>query len=243
MSSSSLTPTLEDYLEAIYQISLFNKVARSMEIADQLNVKRSSVTVALKSLADKGLINYQARSYITLTESGMNAARCVDRKHRILSDLFVTLFKIPLEEADKAACGMEHGMTSEVCKKLSALMGVLREDTETCSKLGKAIEEYEKISKCEGGISSIKTSENDDPNNNAGLCDLNALKPGEHGIIEKILGSGTLKKRLQEMGITHNQEIFVVRAAPLDDPIEIRIRKFYLSLRREEACLIIVRKT
>ncbi|MDO5575462.1 MAG: DtxR family transcriptional regulator [Fibrobacter sp.] len=242
MSSSSLTPTLEDYLEAIYQISLFNKVARSMEIADKLNVKRSSVTVALKSLADKGLINYQARSYITLTENGMNAARCVDRKHRILSDLFVTLFKMPLEEADKAACGMEHGMTSEVCKKLSALMGVLRKDTETCTKLGKEIEEYEKISKCESGISSIKTDTNDNADN-AGLCDLNALKPGEHGIIEKILGSGTLKKRLQEMGVTHGQEIFVVRAAPLDDPIEIRIRKFYLSLRREEACLIIVRKT
>ena len=72
MNSISLSPTLEDYLEAIYQISLFNKVARSMEIADKLNVKRSSVTVALRSLADKGLINYQARSYVTLTDNGLD---------------------------------------------------------------------------------------------------------------------------------------------------------------------------
>ena len=52
MNSASLSPTLEDYLEAIYQISLFNKVARSMEIADKLNVKRSSVT-GTSPLADK----------------------------------------------------------------------------------------------------------------------------------------------------------------------------------------------
>ena len=51
MNSASLSPTLEDYLEAITR-SLFNKVARSM-IADKLNVKRSSVTVALRSLADE----------------------------------------------------------------------------------------------------------------------------------------------------------------------------------------------
>jgi DtxR family Mn-dependent transcriptional regulator len=60
MNKIALTSTLEDYLEAIYQISNVNKVARSMDIAEHLKVKRSSVTVALQSLAEKGLINYHA---------------------------------------------------------------------------------------------------------------------------------------------------------------------------------------
>jgi len=245
MNSASLSPTLEDYLEAIYQISLFNKVARSMEIADKLNVKRSSVTVALRSLADKGLINYQARSYVTLTDNGLNAARCVDKKHRILSDLFVKLLSMSEGDADKAACGMEHGMTSEVCKKMSALMNALNKDHSLAEKIIASISQAEKEADCKSDCGCTKPSVGSDQleiQQDPTLYDLNALKPGERGIIERIIGSGALKKRLREMGVTHGQEVLVERAAPLDDPIEVRIRNFHLSLRRDEASLIIVKK-
>lgn len=243
MNAVSLSPTLEDYLEAIYQISLFNKVARSMEIADKLNVKRSSVTVALRSLADKGLINYQARSYVTLTDDGMTAARCVDRKHHVLSDLFIKLLGMTESEADKAACGMEHGMTAEVCKKMTALMNALNSDQSLAEKMIKSISEYEKEIDCKHDCGYKPSSEKEpESEEKPVLYDLNALKPGQRGIIERILGSGALKKRLREMGVTHGQEILVERAAPLDDPIEIRVRNFHMSLRRDEASLIIVRK-
>jgi len=245
MDSASLSPTLDDYLEAIYQISLFNKVARSMEIADKLNVKRSSVTVALRSLADKGLINYQARSYVTLTDYGLNAARCVDKKHHILSELFVKLLGMTEIDADKAACGMEHGMTSEVCKKMSSLMNALKKDQSLAEKIAASISMSEKEADCKsdcGCTLSPVDCDQQEIQQDPSLYDLNALKPGERGIIERIIGSGALKKRLREMGVTHGQEILVERAAPLDDPIEVRIRNFHLSLRRDEAALIIVRK-
>lgn len=244
MNTFSLSPTLEDYLEAIYQISLFNKVARSMEIADRLNVKRSSVTVALRSLADKGLINYQARSFVTLTDEGMNAARCVDRKHHVLSEMFVKLLKMSDEDADRAACGMEHGMTSEVCKKLTALMSVLSANPQISQEITHQVVQIENgvacTHKCEQMPQVVSDTQN--KSEDTDLYDLNSLEPGDKGIIEKILGKGALKKRLQEMGVTHGQEILLVRAAPLDDPIEVQIRKFHLSLRREEASLIIVKK-
>ncbi|HEX3020400.1 MAG TPA: metal-dependent transcriptional regulator [Chitinispirillaceae bacterium] len=243
MSNTSLSPTLEDYLEAIYQISLFNKVARSMEIADKLNVKRSSVTIALRSLADKGLINYQARSYVTLTDDGMNAARCVDKKHHILSDFFTNLLSMSEQDADKAACGMEHGMTAEVCKKMTALMKTINSDKSLSEKIKMAISQFEKEIGCKDdcGYKSLTISKVVDDQKDP-LYDLNALKPGEHGIIERVLGSGELKKRLREMGVTHGQQILVERAAPLDDPIEIKVRNFHLSLRREEASLIMVKR-
>ncbi|NLE00284.1 MAG: metal-dependent transcriptional regulator [Fibrobacter sp.] len=244
MSTLSLTPTLEDYLEAIYQISSSNRVARSMEIADRLNVKRSSVTVALRSLAEKGLINYQARSYVTLTNNGLNAARCVDRKHHILSDFFVSLLGMNSQDADRAACGMEHGMTSEVCRKMAALMNFMKEDKKQAELLNKSILKFEQEIDCTHSCDYTPTIEPVPPKENVSteLYDLNSLKPGERGIIEKIAGSGTLKKRLREMGVTHGQEILVVRAAPLDDPIEVQIRNYHMSLRREEAALVIVHK-
>lgn len=244
MNSISLSPTLEDYLEAIYQISLFNKVARSMEIADKLNVKRSSVTVALRSLADKGLINYQARSYVTLTDNGLNAARCVDKKHHILFDFFVKLLGMSEGDADKAACGMEHGMTSEVCRKMSALMNVLNCDQALAEKLIASISQSETEIDCRNDCECSLSVDRDqqEKKEDPALYDLNALKPGERGIIEKIIGSGALKKRLREMGVTRGQEVLVERAAPLDDPIEIQVRNFHLSLRRDEAALIIIKK-
>lgn len=244
MNAPSLTPTLEDYLEAIYRICSFNKVARSMEIADKLNVKRSSVTVALRSLSEKGLINYQARSFVTLTEEGLFAARCVDNKHHILSDLFTTLLAMTSEEADKAACGMEHGMTAEVCRKMAALLKVLDNDKETAKKITQSVPLFEKQIDCKHdcGYNSPTDTIDDNADDQNMNYDLNSLKPGERGVIIMILGSGSLKKRLQEMGVTRGQEILVVRAAPLDDPIEIQVRNFYLSLRREEASLVIIKK-
>lgn len=240
MNPISLTPTLEDYLETIYRICEFNKVARSMEIADRLNVKRSSVTVALRSLAEKGLINYQARSFVTLTEDGLNTAKCVDKKHNTLLDIFTTVFGISQDDADKTACEMEHGMTSLVCKKMNSLLKALRDDQEMAGKLAKAISESEKDIECKNGC-SMKPGKSEEKIGDMHF-DLNSMKPGERGIIKMILGSGNLKKRLLEMGITKGQEILIVRAAPLDDPIEVQVRNFNLSLRREEAALIIIDK-
>lgn len=74
------------------------------------------------------------------------------------------------------------------------------------------------------------------------IIDLNQLTSGESGKIVRILGKGSLKKRLREMGVTSGQIIRVMKAAPLDDPIEIKIRNYNLSLRRDEAVNIEVVK-
>jgi DtxR family transcriptional regulator, Mn-dependent transcriptional regulator len=240
MSTLALSPTLEDYLEAIFQIVSMHKVARSMEIAEKLNVKRSSVTIALRSLADKGLINYQVRSYVTLTEQGMDAARCVDRRHHILHEMFTKVLGLPEEEADKAACNMEHGMTSEVCRKMTAFMMAMKQDTSSAKKIIGLVDSLAKKIDCNsdcGYSSGTKTDALDED-----LQNLNFLSPGEHGIVVQGIGSGNLKKRLQEMGIMRGQKITVVRAAPLDDPIEVKVKNFHLSLRRDEAAMILIKK-
>lgn len=242
MSSLALTPTLEDYLEAIFQIASMHKVARSMEIADRLKVKRSSVTIALRSLADKGLINYQARSYVTLTEKGMNTARCVDRRHHILLDLFTTVLGLTHDEADKAACSMEHGMSSDVCRRMTAFMMAVKQDPQCASKIKSNLDSCASKIDCENDCGYTPYDPNKSEQEDE-LLNLNFLEPGDKGTIAKVMGSGTLKKRLLEIGIIRGQIISVVRAAPLDDPIEVKIKNIHLSLRREEASMILVKKT
>ena len=61
------------------------------------------------------------------------------------------------------------------------------------------------------------------------------LQPGEKGRVTEIGDAGPATQRLMDMGVTRGTTIEVVRAAPLGDPIEVRLRGFMLTLRRAEA--------
>jgi len=67
---------------------------------------------------------------------------------------------------------------------------------------------------------------------------LKETKPGETVRVLKIGGEGPVKRRIMEMGVTKGVEIFVRKAAPLGDPVEITVRGYELSLRKADAELI-----
>ncbi len=69
---------------------------------------------------------------------------------------------------------------------------------------------------------------------------LSQLKVGQVATVEEVLDQGFLSQRLLEMGILRGTSIEVIRFAPMGDPIDIKIRGYHLSLRREEAQGIIV---
>ena len=69
---------------------------------------------------------------------------------------------------------------------------------------------------------------------------LSYLKPGQSCIVKKVNGEGKLRRRLFDMGVTPGAEILVVKKAPLGDPIEITIRGYELSLRKDEADKVLV---
>ena len=80
--NNKLSESLEDYLEVILDLESERKVARAKDIAEKMKVQRGSVTSALKKLEEKGLINYEPYSFITLTEKGKTIAdeikNCLD---------------------------------------------------------------------------------------------------------------------------------------------------------------------
>lgn len=64
---------------------------------------------------------------------------------------------------------------------------------------------------------------------------------GETVTVVKLHGEGALKRRIMDMGITKNTEVYVRKVAPLGDPIEITVRGYELTLRQEEASLVEVK--
>ncbi|MCD7834213.1 MAG: ferrous iron transport protein A [Lachnospiraceae bacterium] len=61
---------------------------------------------------------------------------------------------------------------------------------------------------------------------------------GETVVVRKISGEGPVKRRIMDMGITKGVEIFVRKVAPLGDPVEVTVRGYELSLRKEDAQMI-----
>lgn len=116
--TQKLSASLEDYLEAIFNLADDAGGARSKDIATTLGVARSSVTGALQLLRDKGLANHEPYGCVTLTQRGEAAAREVARKHDILTSFFADVLGVEREVAQRAACQAEHALGPEIIGRL-----------------------------------------------------------------------------------------------------------------------------
>ena len=72
------------------------------------------------------------------------------------------------------------------------------------------------------------------------LKNLDEFKIGETGLIKKVEGEGRLRRRLFDMGVTPGATVYLRKKAPLGDPLEVTIRGYELTLRKSEACLVIL---
>jgi DtxR family transcriptional regulator, Mn-dependent transcriptional regulator len=244
----SLTGSLEDYLETIYHLLRVGNQARVKDVADQLNVKKSSVTVALRALAKQKLINYAPYGEITLTSHGEKAAEDVVRRHETLKDFLVTVLAVADIQAEDTACKMEHVLPKDVTDKLIRFM----EFIDICPRNGKDwVEKYhascgDKQTERDCSQCLDKTREKmkllcSDGVENKRKHLLSELKPGQKAEIIKIQHKGDFRKRILEMGVTTGAVLTVERVAPLGDPVDIKIRGYHLSLRKEETKNILVK--
>ena len=69
---------------------------------------------------------------------------------------------------------------------------------------------------------------------------LRQTRIGEIVKVVRLCGEGAVKRRIMDMGITKGTEVYVRKVAPLGDPVEVRVRGYELSLRREDAVMILV---
>lgn len=102
----------ENYLETILILSKTKPVVRSVDIAEELGFKKSSVSVAMKNLREKEHITVTREGFIYLTETGKAIAEMIFERHRLLTQWLVRLGVSP-EIASEDACKIEHVISPE----------------------------------------------------------------------------------------------------------------------------------
>lgn len=104
--------SVQDYLETILVLSKRLPVVRSIDIANELEYSKPSVSVAMKNLRGKGYITVSSEGYIILTEEGKKLASDTYERHTLISQWLVELGVSP-ETASADACRIEHDLSQE----------------------------------------------------------------------------------------------------------------------------------
>ena len=104
--------SVEDYLETILVLSKRLPVVRSIDIANELEYSKPSVSVAMKNLRVKGYITVSSEGYIVLTEEGKKLASDTYERHTLISQWLIDLGVSP-ETASADACRIEHDLSQE----------------------------------------------------------------------------------------------------------------------------------
>jgi len=233
--SNNLSASLEDYLEAIFNLAGESNAARSKDIAKLLSVSKSSVTGALRALRKKGLANYKPYDYVTLTDVGQEAAAEVVRKHNILKAFFVKVLGVEADIAQQAACKAEHILGPEVIARLLCFIEFITQSGKNGHNLAGEFQQLCEDRLRDSDFASKETNKVDD------IVGLNEVKPGQKGRIVKIIGRSGVNKRIADMGVVPGTIVEVQRVAPLGDPIDVKLKGYHLSLRKEEASKIMVK--
>ena len=126
----TLTESMEDYLEAIFEIEKQKRVVRVRDVASRLGVTMPSVNGALKNLEAKGLISHEKYEYIELTDEGINQASKISLTHSIIFNFLKDVLGIDEETANADACRIEHDVSQTTIDKLTAYVMSQKQDTE-----------------------------------------------------------------------------------------------------------------
>ncbi|WP_122642048.1 metal-dependent transcriptional regulator [Luxibacter massiliensis] len=102
----------ENYLETILILSNSQPSVRSVDIAEELGFKKSSVSVAMKNLREKEHITVSGEGHILLTDTGREIAEMIYERHQLLTEWLVRL-GVDRETAAQDACKIEHVISKE----------------------------------------------------------------------------------------------------------------------------------
>lgn len=108
----SLHESGEMYLETIYVLSKKSNTVRSLDVAEEMNFSKPSVSRAIKILKDGGFVTVDENGYLSLTESGSAVARKIYERHKVLTQFLISI-GVSEETAAEDACRVEHYISDE----------------------------------------------------------------------------------------------------------------------------------
>ncbi len=122
-----LTPSMEDYLEKIYELMKDKGYARVSDIASSLAVQPSSVTKMLQKLDEQDYVTYEKYRGIVLTKTGERAGRAMKHRHSKLEDL-LHMLELPEEIVRADVEGIEHHVSPQTLREFMSLVSFFRKN-------------------------------------------------------------------------------------------------------------------
>lgn len=193
----------QDYLKAIYHLSLHDETARigTVALAEWLNVTPASVTHMIKKLAERGLATHNLYQGVALTTAGKKIALEVLRHHRLLETYLAEALGVPWEQVHAEADRLEHALSEDLEDRLDAALGHPTKDPHGAP-----------IPTKEGTITLAATQT------------LWSVLPGSIVVVSEVADEdASLLRYLADLALIPGARIEVLAKAPFDGPLHIRI--------------------
>ncbi len=123
MASTSLSPSVEDYLKAVYSLNEGGVAAGTNELARVLRVQPASVSGMIRRLAEDGLLRHEPYRGVRLTEAGNREALKILRRHRIIESFLVQRLGYDWDDVHAEAERLEHAASDRLIDRMAESMG------------------------------------------------------------------------------------------------------------------------
>ncbi len=237
-----LTPALEDYLETLWEILQFKKVAQISEVAERRQVNVTSVTPAMKRLMKMGLVDYVARAYVDLTPAGIEVARKIKNRHDLIMRFLVEILGVSEKNAAHDACSAEHMFSDETIDRLVRFFEYIQrcDATETlflkrylsCSVVHPDKDHH----MCSCTPQERERKERKLPSARY----LSNLSVGETATVLQVIAESAMRHSLIDRGMISGREITVTRIDAEGEPVWLKIGTDEIVLSMREAASILV---
>ncbi|MBE0429710.1 MAG: metal-dependent transcriptional regulator [Thermoleophilia bacterium] len=215
-----ITQAVEEYLEAIYKMSLEDGPVIAARLAERMNVSPPTVADMLKRLTENGLIKANRREGVVLTKKGLETAESLVRRHRLWERFLTDVLGLDWDAVHEEACKLEHAMSLQVEKRLAEILG----HPETCPH-GHPIP---------GTRGAHRREKEARP--------LSALGVGEESVIERVAEEDPqLLQYLASLGLLPEAKVRIKEIAPFKGPMLVQVAGAQYALGQEVASKIMVR--
>lgn len=233
---TAISGNIEEYLEILYKLGPDKEVVSTSQISEKLKIAPASVTQMLKKLDNLGYVEYSPYKGAVLTDNGLQIAKKVTRKHRLLERFLCDVLKIKSHKIHDQACEMEHTLSDDAERALCHLL----EQPNKCPGDSVIPECDLKFTSCEECLERKEVDVEEVGKRNQNLIPIIDLKDHKKGKVSFIRGDYKVIRRLLDMGITIGAIINVIKVAPLGGPVEVAVRGSKLALGHDIASNVFV---
>ncbi len=221
-TEESLSATVEEYLETIYNMSAEDEVVIGARLAEKFHVSAPTVTEMLKRLVRDGYIEMDAKRQVTLTEEGNKAAEAVLRRHRLTERFLVDMLGMQWHQVHEEACRLEHFISGAVEDRVIASLNY----PTTCPH-GNPIP---------GSVANARTYLKDQ-----GAVRLSTLTNRDKAIIllisEVVEDEEALILYLHDKGLTPGTDLTVLAKDDEKESVDLQEENFRLLVEDREVCI------